>query len=260
MRKIIITIVVLILIVLLLPKTISIFFKDSGRLLTRSSSGVLRRVGAYINYPFRWLSDINDLRDENIQLKERIAKLSNQSIKLNDLKKENKTLRAELDLHKNYSGFNRVVASVISRSSPSNKDKIIIDQGKRAGINVGDAVISSGYLVGKIKRVFNNSSEVTLITSPESIIQAKLVGSNDKGIVTGKLAGIFLSDLPSKIEIKDNALVETSGLGDLMPQGILIGETTTEKASAQQPDISVRIRSWADFTNLDIVFVLINKK
>ncbi len=260
MRKTIITIIILVIVIFLLPKTVSMIFRDSGQSVTRSSSSILSSLGSKINYPFQWLSDIKNLRNENADLKERVATISNQLIKFENLKKENQTLRNELKLHKNYSSFSRVDASVISRSWPASKDRILIDQGKKVGISQGDAVISGGYLIGKVKKVLTNSSEVILITSPQSIIQAKLVGSNDKGIVTGNLAGIFLSDLASKVELKEKTLVETSGLGDSMPQGILIGETTKEKTSEQQPDVSVRIRSWVDFNNLDIVFVLISNK
>lgn len=255
MRRLIISIIIIFLI-FIIPFSISQAFRDVTRNATFPIVEVFFRFGQKIRYPFYWMREISQIRDENAQLKNRVAKLLNQIIQLEELKKENQNLRSELELRPAVERFQRVVATVISYGSPGNSQTLIIDQGKKSGISVGDAVIASGYLVGKVSQSYRSSANVILITNQNSIIQAQISGSGEKGIVTGDISGIYLSEITTETQINQGSIVETSGLGGSMPAGLLIGETTNQKSSKEQAKNSVRLRSGVNINNLDVVFVL----
>lgn len=256
MKKKLISIIIIVIVIFLIPFSISQSFRDLCRSVTNPIVKVFFWVGQKIRYPFDWTREIGQIRDENTQLKIQIANLSKKVIDLEELKKENQSLRSELDLRPNVERFQRVVATVISYGLPGNSQTIVIDQGKKSGINVGDAVVSSGYLVGKISEVFSSSANVILITNQDSIIQAQITGSGEKGIVSGSISGIYLSDIKAEIQVNSGTIIETSGLGGSMPAGLLIGETTDQKSTKEQAKNSVRLRSKVNLNNLDVVFVL----
>lgn len=250
------TLIILVLIIIL-PVSFSDSLKDKSRQKTAGEMGLVNSVGRTIRLPFDWIAEVRILHNENTKLKERVAELSTQVIDLENLRRENKSLKSELDIHQKFTSFRRVVSTVISRSQPGERDHIIINQGGLSGIQKGDAIVSASYLVGKVEKTLPNSAEIVLIKSQDSIIQAKVAETGDKGIVSGSLSGIYLSDLPAGIQIKEKMIVETSGLGDSMPAGILIGEATVEKSAGQKASTSIRLYSPVDFNNLDIVFALI---
>lgn len=251
------TILIILVLIIILPVSLSDSLKNKSQQKIASEMGFISFVGRFIRSPFDWIAEVRRLHNENTKLKERVAELSGQVIELENLRRENKNLKSELDIHQEFSGFKRVVATVISRSQPGERDHIIINQGGLSGIQKGYAIVSAGYLVGKVEKALPNSSEIILIKSQDSIIQAKVAETGDKGIVLGSLSGIYLSDLPSGIQIKEKMIIETSGLGDSMPAGILIGETTAEKSAGQKASTSIRLYSPIDFNNLDTVFALI---
>src|SRR3989339_1617111 len=256
MKKLVISITLVIILIFIIPFSVSQKFRNSGRTASSPVTKVFFWLGQKIRYPIDWTSQIGQVRDENAQLKIRVAKLSSQVVKLEELKKENQNLRSELELRPAVERFQRVVATVISYGLPGNSQTIVIDQGKKSGINAGDAVVSSGYLVGKVSEVFSSSANVILITNQDSIIQAQITGSGEKGIVSGSITGVYISDLKAEIQVEAGTIVETSGLGGSMPSGLLIGETTDQKSTKEQAKNSVRLRSKVNLNNLDVVFVL----
>lgn len=256
MKKLVIIITLVIILIFIIPVAVSQKFRNSGRITTNPVTKVFFWLGQKIRYPIDWTHEIGQIRDENNSLKIRVAKLSSQVVKLEELKKENQNLRSELALRPDVERFQRVVATVISYGLPGNLQTIVIDQGKKSGINPGDAVVSSGYLVGKVSEVFSSSANVILITNQDSIIQAQITGSGEKGIVSGSITGVYISDLKAEIQVDAGTIVETSGLGGSMPSGLLIGETTDQKSTKEQAKNSVRLRSKVNLNNLDVVFVL----
>lgn len=259
MKKLSITIILLLALVFFLPYSVSKSFRDYARLSFAPVFKATTKVSAVIRYPIDWLKEIGDLRKENTDLKIRLASLANQVIAFETFKSENKNLRAELELRPKISGFRRIVATVVSRSTPGSSSKLILDQGGLSGIAEGDAVLAAGSLIGKITNVLPHSSTVTLLISADLLIQARISQTGEKGLVSGRLSGIYLSDLPTNTKLKAGLIVETSGLGGTMPAGVFIGETTEQKSSEADPETSVRIRSLIDFHNLETVFVLVRE-
>ncbi len=135
---------------------------------------------------------------------------------------------AELEELLNYKqsvDANLVLAHVLAKNIKEDA-KILINQGERAGINIGMPVIAeNGHIIGTISKTTQNTSTAQLLSSPESKITAMLQSDEATiGIVEGK-EGFYLElgFIPQEKIITEGTLILTSGLQDDIPAGLIIG-------------------------------------
>jgi rod shape-determining protein MreC len=144
-------------------------------------------------------------------------------IQLNLLKKDNKRLREILYLQES-SNNDSISASVISRKTGSWWRQIILNKGKKDGVEIGSPVIGPGGLLGRVKNTSLFTSTVTLLTSPESKVGVWM----DRIQINGLLVGLG-NDYPSIIfysknaDIKVGDFVSSSPASTLLPPNIPIG-------------------------------------
>jgi len=173
--------------------------------------------------------------------KEVIIKSINQEslIKSNLLNKDNIRLREILSLQQSSNNDN-ISAAVISRKTGSWWRQIILNKGSKDGVEIGNAVIGPGGLLGRVNNTSLFTSSVTLITSPES----KLGVWVDRIKTNGLLVGLG-DDYPSLIlyskdaDIKVGDFVSSSPASTLLPPNIpfrnfqSIDETLKSKKTAK---------------------------
>ena len=223
-------------------------------------SPVLTITSESTNWTHTRLSNIKNLgtlHKENAVLKERVIYLEQQVLDLAAAAKENESLKAELGITNRPSADLTVAANIISRSSNNVLGEALIDQGSSASIEVGQAVMAKGVLVGVIKEVFTNNSLVSLVNSPTTHIQALLTDSESLGIISGSPTGLKLTEIDQGIEIKEGEIVQSSGLGGTIPRGLLIGEVDRVISDASSSQQEALIRTSINFDQLQLVFVIL---
>ncbi len=174
------------------------------------------------------ISTISSLNNKLFKLEQEQAINSEALLVLEQLKNENADLRKLLDLKSNFS--NSSIAAEIKYKLPDPySKKIVVNRGNREGIKIGHPVISADGVVGQISQVFNNKSEVTLLSDSNLSIPVFLPRTRIKAITKGKgtIDGFELNytDLSANIMVGDK--VFTSGLDGLYPPGIIVGEVTS---------------------------------
>ncbi len=205
---------------------------------------------------FRGIAEIRNLRDENNDLKQQIADLMDKNSQLMEVKNENGLLKKEIEVNTAGNNFNLLEAVIIGREPASFLQSFTVDQGTDSGVKVGQAVIYQGVLVGKVTAAYKTTSEITLILSSHSIIQAQLQENRTLGIVKGGLQGLYLDNIPLDVPFKSGEMVITSGLGGDLPKGIIIGKVdklTTPKSEIFQ---TFSLITPLDFQRLETVFVV----
>src|SRR5690606_40805098 len=109
--------------------------------------------------------------------------------------------------------------------------KIIINKGKKIGMKESMDVITSEVLVGRIKKANQFSSQVELIST--SVKTSKLSvdiqqeGENVFGMINRydeEKGLLVISDIDNKYKLNKGSKVITNGLGDQLPEGLLVGE------------------------------------
>ena len=173
------------------------------------------------------------------------------------LKEENEKLRQMLEMRqKNPSAF--IAADVALVENGSSSEKMYINKGSAQGIKINLPVMFNGYLIGKISKVSDEYSEVTLLTSKTSKLSVVLNGT-DQQILRGNGNGTFsiLNYNEGKVDKNTVFNVETSGVSDILPRGIKIG--TLKVTNLNDFNKMKEIRFKPSFNVFDIQSVLVYK-
>ena len=174
------------------------------------------------------INTIASLNNKLFELEQEQALNSEALLVLEQLKNENSDLRKLLDLKSNFS-YSSTAAEIRYKLPDPYSKKIVVDRGNQDGIKVGHPVISADGIVGQVSQVFNNKSEVTLLSDSNLSIPVVLPRTRIKAITKGKgtVDGFELNytDLSANIMVGDK--IFTSGLDGLYPPGIIVGEVTS---------------------------------
>lgn len=194
------------------------------------------------------------------ELEEKVKKLTVENARLKKLEEENSKLRQHLKFTEE-AKVKFILANVISRQIPAAPEEaqtdIIIDKGSRDGLFVGLAVIDKGVVVGKIVKVEENISQVTLVTNSSCKLGATITNLDRTiGVTTGNLGlTINMNFIPQVEKVAVGDLVVTSGLEENIPRGLVIGEITQVSSDSNEIWQSAIIEPIAGFDDLLIVSV-----
>ena len=169
------------------------------------------------------ISYIEDYVENNKNRDFELQKNKVQNMEFAYLKEENEKLRQMLEMRqKNPSEF--IAADVALVENGNSSEKMYINKGAAQGIKINLPVMFNGYLIGKISKVSDEYSEVTLLTSKTSKLSVVLNGT-DQQILRGNGNGTFsiLNYNEGKVEKNTVFNIETSGVSDILPRGIKIG-------------------------------------
>ena len=162
-----------------------------------------------------------------------ISRLLSANAELEIVKEENAIMRQYLDFFSEHA-YARILAGVISRGDISDSagriEVISIDKGSRNGLYPGLAVINEeGIIIGKVAKVKEAISEIYLVSNDECRIAATILGDDKtSGIVEGRLGlTMQMGFIPQSKNIKEGDIVVSSGLEELIPRGLVIGQVAS---------------------------------
>ncbi|HLS23006.1 MAG TPA: rod shape-determining protein MreC [Pseudogracilibacillus sp.] len=217
---------------------------------------------------FDSLSDIKKTYEENKLLREKVAEYKTLVYEVQELERENESLRQMLDLIDSPRDYEAILGTVIARSPERWIDQIIINQGKQHGIEKNMAVITGEGMVGKVKTVSNFTSTVQLITSFDQMNRMSAVVTSKKGaevfgLIEGydKEEGMLLFRIidDSGGKIKEGDPVLSSSMGGMFPSGLLIG--TIKEVTPDQYGLTkiAYVEPAADLKDINEVIVVKRK-
>ncbi|WP_455036577.1 rod shape-determining protein MreC [Leptotrichia massiliensis] len=203
------------------------------------------------------ISYIEDYVENNKTRDFELQKNKVQNMELAYLKEENEKLRQMLEMRqKNPAEF--IAADVALVENGNSSEKMYINKGTSQGIKVNLPVMYDGYLIGKISKVSEEYSEVTLLTSKSSKLSVVL-NSNTQQILRGNGNGTFsVQNFNEGSVTKDTIFnIETSGVSDVLPKGIRIGTFKVTEINAFNKMKEIRFKP--SFNIFDIQSVLVYK-
>lgn len=202
---------------------------------------------------------IKRLEEENKSLYKKIVDLQN-------LKKENAALRDQFETAYPKS-LNLLPAKVVGAPGfiPGVLDPeyLIIDKGRDAKVEIGQAIVFKDNLVGEITEVSKNSSKVIILTNKNFSFTAKTSQTNAQGVIKGKEEEkIILENVLLSEELKVSDLVLTKGdvnkKGKSLPPDLVAGKIVSIDKKQSNLFQSAKIESLIDFKRLEMVFVVLN--
>lgn len=239
-------------------------FVENGVGYTLNSiQSVVYNIGNKIKNSFSFITNINNIKEENEKLKEENIKLSQMSTENEILTSENERLRNMLNFTNSKNEYKYIGADIKGLSGENFLDGFTINRGSKDGIKKGFVAITAEGLVGQVTSVGSNWSIVQSLCNENIAVAAHVLSTKESdGIVKGYrgndekfLAEITGLSISSKIKEGDTIL--TSGLGLVYPKGIKIGtvlEVKEDKAAVMKSAI---IKPVVDFNTLEQVLIVV---
>ncbi|MDF0726768.1 rod shape-determining protein MreC [Cytobacillus sp. S13-E01] len=227
-------------------------------------------VQSIIHTPARsisqFFSNVNDIKntyEENKILKSKLDEYVKLETELQDLKDDYKILQEILDKTESLRDYEPIQASIIARNPDRWQELITINKGGQHGVKADMAVITAKGLIGKVKYTSQFTSTIQLLSAPDRMnrISAFVQGDGSKvfGLIEGydeQKEALLLKRIPfdAKVEIKQQVL--TSGLGEVFPEGLLVGEVIEVVPDDYGLTKTAYIKPAADFYQIDHVIVV----
>ncbi len=251
---------------------LSLTNNDFGRPVKNAISTVLVPIQKGINQIGLWFTDKADnlkelasLKEENKELKDKIASLTLDNNISVQRDAELKRLYDLYDLDDVYSDYPKVAARVIAKDPGNWFSTFTIDKGTDDGLAIDMNVISQGGLVGIITSVGKNYSIIRAIIDDESSVSAKSAATSDFCFVHGDLTlmndGIInVTNIKKDAGIKDGDMLLTSPISDKYLPGLLIGYIKDIDTESNNLTKSAYLTPEVDFSHLEEVLVITTLK
>lgn len=228
------------------------------KVLYNLNNGLKNTVDYFLNF--------SEVKEENNTLTEENIKLKNQLLEYEKLKEENDRLREVLNFKNSKNTYDYLGTEIIGYSGESFLKGYIIDKGENDGLKKNMVVISNLGLVGQITSVGSNWAIVQSLIN-ENIAVSVMVNSTRE--TTGILKGYTthsnenlakITNLSIDSEIKEGDVIVTSGLGQIYPKEIRIGEVISVETDEIKVMKTAIVKPYVDFTKLEELFVVIPKE
>lgn len=164
----------------------------------------------------------------NQQLSAEVSTLRVQVARAQALAAQNAQLRSTLHVVQSCS-CQTLGATVVAGSGSNFESMITIDAGSRVGVKVGDPVLASGGLVGRVAQVSAAYATATLLQDPSSAVAARIPGAKVLAIVHGQGSQVLsVTLLNPTAPVRAGQTVVTEGYaGEAFPPGLPMGTITS---------------------------------
>ena len=194
--------------------------------------------------------------EENQRLKEEIQQLQREQNRL----REQAILAREFQALSMYQAtvpMTTMPARIIGRNVSNWYQAMVINKGRRDGIEEEMGVITYAGVVGRVVRVNPITSIVLLLSDPNVAITGMIQTSRDEGIIQGTPRGnIQMKYLPPLSPVHVGDVVVTSGLTDDFPRGLPIGHIQQVGKGATDLFQSGEIAPMVELSKLEGVLVI----
>ena len=206
-----------------------------------------------ISKQFNFIFSARTSSQENKALKEQLGQLLSENARLRKDLAEAQSLVSQ-DKHLDPATYNQLPTRPIGISR-----YLKIDKGLDSKIKVGQAVVFNDNYVGKIVQISEKSSNVQLLTDPDSKVAAFSQGLDGKakGVLTGQFGNELLLDKilhEEKINVGD--LVYSEGTEGFLPRGLILGRVTEILEQENEVFKQAKLSPNFDLRDLDLVFVI----
>ena len=217
--------------------------------------GTLTQFAFTLRERGRSIRRIGEIEHENRELRKQVQDLRNRNRRLNAKYEENIRLRKLLALDLEVPN-EAVFAEVISLNTSNWFQRVRLNRGRKDRVAPKDVVMTDAGLVGQVIDVSRHTATVELIIDRESGVGARTMQSRATGVVRGTSEpNCELAYLDRDADVRVGDQVLTSGLGDVYPPGLIIGEVTEVHKDRHGIRHSATVKPATDFARLEDVYV-----
>jgi len=206
---------------------------------------------------FQNISQIPSLRQDRQQLQQQVIELQQKVAEQETIRRENEALRNEVGVTGISRDSKKLLGRIIVRGTDPLDHTFTVDVGSNQGVKENQPAVSGGFLIGKVIEVRSNSAIVREINSKNSVVQAWISENREKGALIGDGNSVLLTEITQGVEVKSESIIETSGLGGTLPQGILIGQIGAIRSKESDSSQKFLVKIMQDSANLESVLILL---
>ncbi|MBP6596790.1 MAG: rod shape-determining protein MreC [Arenimonas sp.] len=164
------------------------------------------------------------LQDENERLSRALQVNASRLHRLAAVAEENQRLRELLGGTRGYRLSAQLVGIVDVDLDPA-RQRIVLDAGSNDGVQVGQAMIDAGGVLGQVIEVSPRRATGLLLTDPDHAIPVQVARSGLRTIAfgTGRSHVLRLPNIPQSADIQVGDRLVTSGIGGRFPAGFPVG-------------------------------------
>ncbi len=155
-------------------------------------------------------------------------------------------------------GYRETLASILAVSSGPFTRRLTLDEGANAHLYVGQAVIDAHGIVGQIVKVGPDTSQVMLVTDPNSGVPVVSERNGLRAIVfgTGSLRRVKVPYLPITADIRPGDILVSSGLGGIYPADYPVAKVKRVVGNPNEAFLTVVARPLAHLNHHTDVLLL----
>ena len=230
--------------------------------VVRMFAPVLEAVDwGYVNLLDAWNGyfDMRAAVHENVELRRRLAELTEENVGLRARNVEVSRLRAILGYSEGVD-LPATLARVVMLDTGGRFKSLILDRGSDEGIRVNDPVLSAEGLVGRVVLTTPSVSKVQLILDGDSSVGVHFERTHRQGVVRGTGGNdLAMAFVPFTADVVPGDRVYTAGIDGTYPRGILVGKVISVE-KGEDLFKTVRCAPATDFSSLEDLIVLSPKR
>jgi rod shape-determining protein MreC len=206
----------------------------------RSGYGAqVRQRFAVVAEPFRWLAAAptrlfsasreglalrERLQTDNERMRKELAIATARLNRLDAVSAENQRLRELLGGTRGYR-LNVRLVGIFEVDLDPYRQRLVLDAGNADGVQVGDALIDAGGVLGQVIEVSPHRAIALLLTDPDHAVPVQVArsGLRATAIGTGHGDRRSLPNIPQSADIRVGDVLITSGIGGRFPAGFPVG-------------------------------------
>jgi rod shape-determining protein MreC len=203
---------------------------------------IARQKFSLVTEPFWWLASSpvrafryarenlvfrSQLENDNRQKRQDLQVAMARIHRLNAVADENVRLRQLLGGTRGYQ-LNVQMVSIIDIDLDPFRQRLVLDAGSGNNVQIGQALIDSGGVLGQVVEVSKRRATALLITDPDHAVPVQVARSGLRAIAfgTGRSDALILPNIPQSADIREGDVLITSGIGGRFPAGFPVGVIT----------------------------------
>jgi rod shape-determining protein MreC len=198
---------------------------------------------------------LEELKEENQSLKKQILNLNNDLNALNETVARSSSQFLQLNLANSYPKP-VIFGDILGISTDPLTRVWWLNLGVQDGIQVKQPVAVAEGLVGRVQNVSAKQSTIQIILDQRSRFPVLVQRTRSRGIVAGTGNGIEIRQVLIRDELKIGDRIITSGLSQLFPKGLFVGEIKEIVQSENQLFQTAVLEPGVDFSRLESVGIL----
>jgi rod shape-determining protein MreC len=229
------------------------FMMDTLAPLQRGVTFVHNQVVSFFDH---YVFNVNASK-ENITLKTTVGDLKQQIFSMEQVQAENKRLKKLLQFGEELQR-KKILAQVVAWDSSSDFRVLRINKGAADGVKLQSTVVTANGVVGYIYRLTDHFADILTILDPNNRVDVLINRTRSNGILEGYSGWKCAMKYVTRTDpVRLNDLVITSGLGNIYPKGLKVGNVSRVERESYGITQKIEVSPTVDFSKLEEVVVLV---